>query len=56
MAARPVIPQACGIVLIDFGLGQGGSMHEEKAVDLYVMERALLSTHRDSQGIVDEVS
>lgn len=43
------------IVLIDLGLGGTSSMHEDKAVDLYVMERALASTHANSQPIIDEV-
>ncbi|VEN56360.1 unnamed protein product [Callosobruchus maculatus] len=33
------------IVLIDFGLARVESNIEDKAVDLYVLERALLSTH-----------
>ncbi len=33
------------IYFIDFGLGSISSQLEEKAVDLYVLERALLSTH-----------
>nr|CAI5818986.1 unnamed protein product [Callosobruchus analis] len=33
------------IVLIDFGLAHVESNSEDKAVDLYVLERALLSTH-----------
>ncbi|KAK6515664.1 serine/threonine-protein kinase bud32 [Arthrobotrys conoides] len=33
------------VVLIDFGLGQVSSSDEDKAVDLYVLERAFLSTH-----------
>lgn len=33
------------ITLIDFGLSSLHATHEEKAVDLYVLERALLSTH-----------
>ena len=59
------------LVLIDFGLassisltnsaGKTKSHHkqqhnaEEKAVDLYVLERAFLSTHPDSDKLVDEV-
>jgi len=31
--------------LIDFGLSYVSSMPEDKAVDLYVLERALESTH-----------
>lgn len=33
------------IHLIDFGLGSPSGGVEEKAVDLYVLERAFLSTH-----------
>ncbi|ODQ80526.1 hypothetical protein BABINDRAFT_160800 [Babjeviella inositovora NRRL Y-12698] len=32
-------------VLIDYGLGSYSGLPEDKAVDLYVLERALLSTH-----------
>lgn len=32
-------------VLIDFGLGSHSGLPEDRAVDLYVLERALLSTH-----------
>lgn len=37
--------QKYGLVLIDFGLSKSTSSVEEQAVDLYVMERALTSTH-----------
>lgn len=33
------------ITLIDFGLAQVSRMTEDRAVDLYVLERAFLSTH-----------
>ena len=33
------------LVMIDFGLGYVESVAEDKGVDLYVLERALLSTH-----------
>jgi len=33
------------LALIDFGLSKSTSSAEEQAVDLYVLERALLSTH-----------
>jgi len=39
-------------VFIDFGLGSMQAVAEDKAVDLYVMERAFLSTHPDSDLIV----
>ncbi|GAA5898258.1 hypothetical protein JCM8208_000200 [Rhodotorula glutinis] len=33
------------VVLIDFGLSSASPMHEDRAVDLYVLERACSSTH-----------
>lgn len=43
------------IVLIDFGLA-GQSVHEEdRAVDLYVLERAFGSTHPRTEGFFEEV-
>lgn len=36
---------ACPQTLIDFGLSYSSTLVEDKAVDLYVLERALLSTH-----------
>mmetsp|Transcript_43786 Transcript_43786/g.53721 ORF Transcript_43786/g.53721 Transcript_43786/m.53721 type:complete len:233 (+) Transcript_43786:236-934(+) len=42
------------LYLIDFGLAQQGSAKwEQKAVDLYVMERAFISTHPDSECLID---
>lgn len=46
--ARRAPPQ----VLIDFGLSFVSSNAEDKAVDIYVLERAFLSTHPDSQDLV----
>lgn len=47
------------LVLIDFGLsgtaGNKGVSHEEKAVDLYVLERAFEATHPGSRTLVEEV-
>ena len=37
------------LVLIDFGLGYVESVAEDKGVDLYVLERALLSTHPNTE-------
>ena len=37
---------------IDFGLGFLQPLAEDKAVDLYVLERAFLSTHPNSQPLV----
>jgi serine/threonine protein kinase len=40
------------IVIIDFGLGMTRPVIEDKAVDLYVLERALVSTHPGSEYLV----
>ena len=40
------------IVMIDFGLGQLKAGVEDKAVDLYVLERAFVSTHPLSEPLV----
>ncbi len=39
-------------MLIDFGLSYSSHLAEDKAVDLYVLERALLSTHPHSEQLV----
>lgn len=39
-------------VLIDFGLGMMKPTIEDKAVDLYVLERAFVSTHPGSEYMV----
>jgi TP53 regulating kinase-like protein len=41
------------LVLIDFGLSFNSTLPEDKAVDLYVLERAFLSTHPGSDWMVD---
>ncbi|KAH9987063.1 kinase-like domain-containing protein [Russula vinacea] len=43
------------LVLIDFGLAYTSSLTEDKAVDLYVLERAFASTHPDSSPLFDRV-
>jgi tRNA A-37 threonylcarbamoyl transferase component Bud32 len=40
------------VVLIDFGLGMTQPSVEDRAVDLYVLERAFLSTHPGSEQLV----
>lgn len=40
------------VVIIDFGLGMMKPTMEDKAVDLYVLERAFISTHPGSEYIV----
>lgn len=43
------------IVLIDFGLSAQSVQDEDKAVDLYVLERAFGSTHPKAEGLFREV-
>jgi len=43
------------LVVIDFGLSYGSSLAEDRAVDLYVLERAFLSTHPNSEVLFNEV-
>ncbi|KAG8783636.1 serine/threonine-protein kinase bud32 [Ceratobasidium sp. 428] len=43
------------LVLIDFGLSYNSLLIEDKAVDLYVLERAFSSTHPDSEGMFSQV-
>ncbi|KAH6905110.1 kinase-like domain-containing protein [Coprinopsis sp. MPI-PUGE-AT-0042] len=43
------------LVLIDFGLSFTSALVEDKAVDLYVLERAFASTHPDSEPMFASV-
>lgn len=43
------------VVLIDFGLGAMQAIIEDKAVDLYVLERAMLSTHPGCEALIAAV-
>lgn len=43
------------IVLIDFGLAAQTVQEEDRAVDLYVLERAFGSTHPREEGMFGEV-
>lgn len=43
------------VVLIDFGLGQVSTQDEDKAVDLYVLERAFSSTHPKAEKLFQGV-
>ena len=43
------------LTVIDFGLAHNSSLVEDRAVDLYVLERAFLSTHPNSQSKFDVV-
>lgn len=40
------------VVVIDFGLSYVSQLVEDKAVDLYVLERALISTHPNTEVMV----
>lgn len=42
------------VTLIDFGLAQVSKMTEDRAVDLYVLERAFLSTHSKYSEVLME--
>lgn len=46
------VPQ---VALIDFGLSTVSSSVEDRAVDLYVLERAFLCTHEQSEPLVNTV-
>ncbi|KAI5994019.1 hypothetical protein EDD15DRAFT_2436912 [Pisolithus albus] len=43
------------LVLIDFGLAYYSTLVEDKAVDLYVLERAFASTHPDAEPLFSSV-
>lgn len=43
------------VVLIDFGLAQQSVQDEDKAVDLYVLERAFGSTHPTAEHLFQDV-
>jgi TP53 regulating kinase and related kinases len=55
-AAAATTSNSNPLVLIDFGLAKNTESAEERAVDLYVLERALLSTHPQlPEAFFDEV-
>ncbi|MQL80462.1 hypothetical protein Taro_012897 [Colocasia esculenta] len=43
------------LVLIDFGLSFTSTLPEDRAVDLYVLERALLSMHSSCGNVMDRI-
>ena len=43
------------IILIDFGLGSQNASIDDKAVDLYVLERAMLATHPNSEDLFAQI-
>jgi len=48
-------PEECRIVVIDFGLASIEETAEDKGVDLYVLERALLSTHPSTASLFEAI-
>eukprot|EP00116_Pleurobrachia_bachei_P006993 sb/3467255/ len=42
-------------VIIDFGLSTTSSLVEDKGVDLYVLEKAFLSTHPKCEGLLEAI-
>jgi len=48
-------PEDCRIAVIDFGLASIEETAEDKGVDLYVLERALLSTHPSTGPLFDAI-
>ncbi|KAK3878910.1 hypothetical protein Pcinc_016453 [Petrolisthes cinctipes] len=44
--------ESSDVILIDFGLSSIDERAEDKAVDLYVLERAILSTHPNTEPFV----
>lgn len=44
-----------GQVMIDFGLSSTSAMAEDKAVDLYVLQRAFASTHPNSEHLFAKI-
>ena len=55
MMIRSTPEGAQQVVLIDFGLSATQPTNEDKAVDLYVLERAFISTHPGSDALVQEI-
>ena len=43
------------LIMIDFGLSSYSASHEDKGVDLYVLERALLSTHSTLPNLFESI-
>ena len=50
---RQSIGEKNSLVLIDFGLSFISSLAEDKGVDLYVLERAFLSTHPNTEDVFE---
>jgi len=52
MLLKPPVEQL-NIVLIDFGLSFISALPEDKGVDLYVLEKAFLSTHPNTETVFE---
>ncbi len=48
-------PEKMDMVMIDFGLGHIENVAEDKGVDLYVLERAFLSTHPNTEKLFEYI-
>ncbi|VDI32938.1 TP53 regulating kinase and related kinases [Mytilus galloprovincialis] len=48
-------PAGLDVVIIDFGLSHFENFAEEKGVDLYVLERAILSTHPNTEDFFQTI-
>lgn len=55
MVETPKDTDQIRLCLIDFGLGYVDGSQEDKGVDLYVLERALLSTHPGTEFMFQEI-
>lgn len=51
----PSFPAVNNFIMIDFGLARTESSVEDKAVDLYVLERSLLSAHSEVPSLFSEI-
>lgn len=54
-AATPSPARCSPQVLIDFGLSSNSTLPEDKAVDLYVLERAIASAHAADTGLFEAI-
>lgn len=48
-------PSDLDLILIDFGLSSFDSLSEDKGVDLYVLERAFLSSHPNTEELFEKI-
>ena len=43
------------LYMIDFGLSSVSNKIEDKAVDIYVLKRAIISTHPGSENLFEQI-